>query len=63
MSDVTTDAMMHSVAAGITVDIAEEGFDRVSALSPFFFATSKYTVPAGRRGDVYIWLEKRLLRL
>ena len=32
MSDVTTDTMMHSVAAGITVDIAEEGFDRVSAL-------------------------------
>ena len=32
MSDVTTDTMMHSVAAGIAVDIAEEGFDRVSAL-------------------------------
>ena len=32
MRDVTTDTMMHSVAAGITVDIAEEGFDRVSAL-------------------------------
>ena len=32
MSDVTTDTMMHSIAAGITVDIAEEGFDRVSAL-------------------------------
>ena len=27
MSDVTTDTMMHSVAAGIAVDIAEEGFD------------------------------------
>ena len=32
MSDVTTDTMMHSVAAGIAVDIAEEGFDRVSAI-------------------------------
>lgn len=32
MSDVTTDTMMHSVNAGIAVDIAEEGFDRVSAL-------------------------------
>ena len=36
MSDVTTDTMMHSVAAGIAVDIAEEGFDRVSASSPEF---------------------------
>lgn len=32
MSDVTTDTMMHSVTAGIAVDIAEEGFDRVSAI-------------------------------
>ena len=32
MSDVTTDTMMHSVAAGIAVDIAEEGFDRVAAI-------------------------------
>ena len=34
MSDVTTDTMMHSVAAGIAVDIAEEGFDRVAPIVP-----------------------------
>ena len=32
MSDVTTDTMMHNVNAGLAVDIAEEGFDRVAAL-------------------------------